>query len=59
MQRTSSENYDASQYAKTLKKNNNDCKNEMSLTYQPKEMRNDSLVITEEMLTFPEQVTVG
>ena len=52
MQKTSSENEYVSQCAETLKKNN-DCKNEMSSTFQPKETRSDSQVIAEEMLTVP------
>ena len=50
MQKTSSENYDVSQNAKTLKKYNNDRKNEMSSTREPKDIKNYSQVITEEML---------
>ena len=53
MQKTSSENEYVSQCAETFKKNNNDCKNEMSSTFQPKEMGSDSQVIAEEMLTVP------
>ena len=50
MQKTSSENDDVSQNAKTLKKYNNDRKNEMSSTREPKDIKNYSQVIAEEML---------